>query len=169
MKAKLFFLNLGLIGLIITSCQNDFDLNNPDVDQFVGLLKTGTYFNKVGDQLPNFKIYQIDRLTFYLKDTSVIKMFPVNPISSMLTAPKILNECLLWTIDGIRLGRKYPSLEPCLKDTSRSKSTGYRRLSGKELIAVSEIYTTWYNEYKRNPSETLRVKNLLKTNALRWD
>ena len=97
-------------------------------------------------------------------------MFPTHPLSSKYTNPKILNECLLWTIEGIRLGNKYPSLEPCLIDTSTySELTGSSRLSEKELIEVSEIYINWYNEYKKNPSEILKTKKLLENTTYKWN
>jgi len=167
MKAKLFIFSWSLFGLMMISCQkNEFDLKNPNVDQFVDLLKSGDYFEKAGYELPDFTLKHINRLMYYLKDTTSISMFPTNPVSSKYTNPKILNECLLWTIDGIRLGTKYPSLEPCLVDLS---TTGYSRLSGHELLEVSELYINWYDEYWKNPSESLKTKDLLENTTYRWN
>ena len=111
MKTRLFIISLSLIWLMGISCQkNEFDVKNPDVDQFVSILKSGNYLEKVGYDLPDFSDKDIERLLFYLKDTTNLNEFPANPISSKYTNPKILCECLLWTIDGIRFGTKYPSL-----------------------------------------------------------
>ena len=112
----------------------------------------------------------IDRLMRYLDDTTAIAMFPGNPISSKHTDPKILNECLLWTIDGIRFGVKYPSLVAVLVDTlTYTETTGYARFSGKELQVVSGWYTAWHAAYKQNPSEALKKKDLFERTSYRWN
>ena len=171
MRIRSFIISLSLIWLIGTSCQkNEFDTKNPDVDQFVSILKSGDYFEKVGYDLPDFTEKHIERLLFYLKDTIAINEFPTNPVSSKYTNPKILCECLLWTIDGIRFATKCPSLEPCLIDTSTySEITGYTRVSGKKLLEISDIYINWYKEYKKNPTETLKKKNLFENTPYKWN
>jgi len=167
-KIKAYLLILSLISLI--SCtKDDFDMNDPDVDEFVSILKNGNYFNEVGYELPNFTMEHIAGLLHYSKDTSRIREFPTNPLSSMYTNPKILNECIFWTIDGIRYSNEYPSLEPCLRDTTDfSETEGYSRLSGRELIDVADLYLDWYDEYKSNHSEDFRTKNIFKNTSYRW-
>jgi hypothetical protein len=171
MKTRLFIISLILIWFMEASCQKDeFDMKSPDVDQFVSILKSGNYFEKVGYELPDFTNKHIERLLFYLKDTTSLNEFPTNPISSKYTNPKILSECLFWTIDGIRFGNKYPSLEPCLIDTSTySDLTGYARVSGGELIEISNLYMNWHIEYKKNPTETLKKKNLFENTPYKWN
>ena len=166
MKKTITIICLTIVVMVTNSCnEKDFDLQNPNVGQFVSLLKTGNYFEKVGYELPNFSINDIGELIKYLGDTTEIAGFPVNPVSSKLTFPKILNECIMWTIEGIRLEKKYASLEPALRD----KSTNYSRLTNKQLIIMSEKYLDWYNEYKANPSETVRKKDLLENTTYTWD
>jgi len=169
MKIKLFFFSL--FWLIISSCQKEvFNTKNPNVDEFISILKKGKYLNEVGYELPDFTFRHIDRLLYYLKDTAILSMFPTHPMSSKYTNPKILSECLMWTIDGIRLGNKYPSLEPCLINTATySELKGYPRLSGKELLEISDRYINWYVEYKKNPSEVLKTKNLLENTSYKWN
>ena len=171
MKTRLFIISLSLIWLMGTSCQKEeFDIKSPDVDQFIGILISGDYFEKVGYDLPDFSDKDIGRLIFYLKDTTRLNEFPSNPVSSKYTNPKILCECLFWIIDGIRFGTKYPSLEPCLIDTSTySALTGYTRLSGRKLIEISTLYINWYDEYKKNPSEILKKKNLFENTPYKWN
>jgi len=171
MKAKLLVISLVILLLMGASCKKDeFDMKNPEVDQFVSLVKSGNYFETVGYELPDFSEKHMERLLFYVKDTTSINEFPTNPVSSKYTNPKILNECILWTIEGIRQGDKYPSLEPCLIDQSTySASTGYPRLSGKKLIEISKLYTSWFSDYQKNPSETLRKKNLFENTYYRWN
>lgn len=171
MNTRLFVFSLTLFWFMGTSCQkNEFDMKSPDVDQFVSILKSGNYFEKAGFGLPDFSDQHIERLLFYLKDTTSLNEFPSNPISSKYTNPKILNECLFWTIDGIRFGVKYPSLEPCLIDSSNySDLTGYTRVSGDKLIEISNLYLNWYNEYKKNPTEALKKKNLFENTPYKWN
>ncbi|MDD3321332.1 MAG: DUF4943 family protein [Paludibacter sp.] len=170
MKTAKFSILLILIILIGSACQNeDFSKKNPDVDQFVSILKSGDYFEKVGFELPDFKEKDINRLLFYIKDTTILNQFPTNPVSSKLTLPKILCECIFWTIDGIRLGTKYPSLEPCLIDTTTySIETGYSRISTSELLEISILYINWYTDYKKNPTRTIKQKNIFENTPYRW-
>jgi hypothetical protein len=168
MKTIAFFLTLGIL-LLISCTKDDFDMHDPDVDKFVSIVRDGNYFEEVGYELPDFTMKHIARLLYYSKDTSMIDEFPTNPLSSKYTTPKILNECLFWTIDGIRFANKYPSLEPCLIDTSDfSEIEGYFRLSGRELIDVADLYLNWYDEYKTNQSEVLRTKNIFENTTYRW-
>ena len=168
MITKAYYL---FICIILTVCcsKDDFDMHDPDVDQFVRIVRDGNYFQEIGFELPDFKMKHIDRLLYYLQDTSQIEEFPINPLSSKYTTPKILNECLLWTIDGIRFASKYPSLEPCLIDTSNFiEDFGYSRLTGREIIEVANLYLSWYEEYSADPSEALKTKNLLENTTYIW-
>lgn len=171
MKTKLFIISLSLIGILWASCQEvEFDQRNPNVDQFISILKSGNYLKEVGFILPDFTEKHIERLLLYTMDTTKVENFPNNPVSSKYTTPKRLNECLFWTIDGIRFGNKYPSLEPCLIDTTTySQQTGYLRVSGKKLEEISGWYNDWYNEYKKNPTEELKKKNLFENTSYKWN
>ena len=159
-----------LVALIVSACQNDdFSVEKPNVDKFVSLLKSGEYFEKAGYTLPDFKEKDIDKLLYYIKDTTVLNQFPTNPVSSKLTLPKILCECIFWTIDGIRFGTKYPSLEPCLIDTTNySIKTGYTRVSSEKLLEISDLYIKWHNDYKKNPTESIKQKNIFENTPYRW-
>jgi len=171
MKTRILFIGLVMIGLMAPSCQKDeLDMKNPDVDQFISILKSGNYFTKVGYELPDFAIKDIEDLLSYLKDTTNLNEFPTNPFSSKYTNPKRLNECIFWTIDGIRIGNKYPSLEPCLIDTTAySPTTGYPRVPGEKLIEISDWYINWHNDYKKNPTETLLKKRLFENTPYKWN
>ncbi|MBX2971330.1 MAG: DUF4943 family protein [Cyclobacteriaceae bacterium] len=165
-RSCLFFILL----LACACTPEEFDVKNPDVDQFVRLLKNGSYEQKVGYQLPDFDVKHLEKLLQYVGDTASIHMFPGNPISSKHTNPKILNECLMWTIDGVRLENKYPSLEAVLIDTSTySALTGYPRISGKKLIEIGNWYKDWYQTYRANPSIELRKKNLFEQTTYQWN
>jgi predicted nucleotidyltransferase len=167
MKTKL--LRMTLIGLTVLafSCgEKDFDLHNPNVEQFVELLKNGNYANEVGHDLPAFSMRDVANLLAHVKDTTIIKGYPANPISSKMTHPKILSECIMWTIDGIRFGSKFPSLEPSLIDTA---NFSLLRLTNKQLVELSEVYMSWHNEYKANPTDAARKKNLFLNKTYKWN
>ena len=98
------------------------------------------------------------------------KISPIIRFSSKYTYPKILNECLFWTIDGIRNGNKYPSLEPCLIDTTTySPITGYTRVPGEKLIEISDWYINWHNDYRKNPTDALLKKRLFENTPYKWN
>lgn len=157
---------LFMMFVVFFSCRfEELDLQNPDPDLFVKLIKNSTFHRDDGniDELPDFKLKHIKKLMGYIDDGSAVDFFPVNPLSSKYTDPKILNECLMWTIDGIRYGKKYPSLEPCLMDTLT-----YMRITDNERKALATKYKSWHDEYTKNPSETLKKKNLLEGTTYKW-
>jgi hypothetical protein len=155
----------------MVGCQNnDFDLKNPNVEQCINIVKRGDYFKESGYELPDFSLKDIGTLLDYSKDTTAIKEFPTHPVSSKYTAPKILGECILWTVEGIRLGCKYPSLEPCIIDTTTySETAGFLRLTQPQLIEISDMYMDWYDEYQQNPSDTVRYRYLFEDTPYIWD
>lgn len=170
MKTTLHCFLIALISLIIISCtDDDFNVLDPSVDQFVRIVKRGSYSQEIGDQLPKFKVSDIGRLLQYAGDTSEIREYPANPISSRVTLPKRLNECIMWTVDGIRLKSKFPSLERCMVDTlDVSVETGYRRLTNEELIEVAQLFLNWHAAYMRQPSEQLLKESFLENTSYRW-
>jgi hypothetical protein len=150
--------------LFWTSCEDDeFDLDNPNVEKFVHQIKNGTYNcyekGEHGEKLwllmPKFTQDHIQSLIEYSKDTSHITNFPINPISSRTPFPLgrdyfILGECLLWTVEGIRNGNGYGSLDPYLIDTSLDEIERSKGLKGIDIQLVSGIYEDWWNVYKDN-------------------
>lgn len=174
MKNLLFFISLTLLTF---SCEKDeFDLNNPDVAQFVSLIKSGSYtmFEKdeMGENLwlmmPKFTEDHIASLIFYAKDTSHITDYPFNPMSSRSPWPWnrqycILGEYLLWTVEGIRNGSGYGSLDPYMIDTSAiSKNTG---LTGSQLLEIRYIYSDWWDT---NMDGGWRDVDPLENSRFRW-
>ncbi len=141
------------------SCEkSEFDLNFPNVEEFVQLLKSGTYdYYEKGENgqdlwllMPGFTKNHISSLLETSKDTSHIKDFPINPVSSLPPYPNdrqyfILGECLLWTIEGIRNGTGYGSLVPYLIETSSKENP--KILSGAEILVVRDLYLDWWSKY----------------------
>ena len=176
MEKLIFFAALTLFCL---SCEKDrFNVEDPDVEQFFYQIKTGTYScyekGENGENLwllmPNFTERHIQSLIDFAKDTTHIRAYPYNPISSRTPYPygrdyAILGECLLWTVEGIRNGYKFGSLDPYMIDTSRIESERYKGLNGYEILIVREIYKDWWNTYNK---KDWKNKNPLEETTYIW-
>ena len=164
---------------MIVGCEKDkFDIDNPDVEIFVKQLKNGTYDcyekGETGENLwllmPKFTPNHISSLIEFAKDTTHISDFPINPISSRRPFPEgreyfILGECLLWTVEGIRNGYRYGSLDPFLIDTALAESIRYKGLKSDEILIVREIYKDWWDNYK---DSNWKDNNPLADTSYRW-
>jgi hypothetical protein len=159
---KNLFIILSVLTLLGTGCLKDeFDPYDPDVDTFVNQLKKGTYNSFEKDengenlwlQMPEFQKKHIQRLIELAKDTSHIKDFPINPISSRIPFPGsrdyfILGECLLWAVEGVRNDNRFGSLDPFLIDVSLPESAIRNGLKATEILQVREIYKNWWQDHK---------------------
>lgn len=168
-----------ILTVICISCEkNEFDPNNPNVEKFVNQIKNGTYnCYKKGEKgedlwllMPVFTEYHIQSLIELSKDTTHIVIFPTNPFSSRRALPGgreyfILGECLLWTIEGIRNGTTYGSLDPFLIDTSLNASERIKGLKSKEILHVRDIYEEWWKDFK---DKDWKNKNPLAETSYRW-
>ena len=153
---------ISLLSVLIISCDpGEFDFNNPKVKSFVEELKAGTYDDyELGDdgqnlwlKMPAFNENHIASLIELANDTTRIDKFPLNPISSRTPYPNgrsylILGECLLWTVEGIRNGSGYGSLDPYLIDATKDDLERYFGLSNSEILDVRELYQAWWDENK---------------------
>lgn len=148
--------------LCIGCGKDNFDVNNPDVTEFVRQLENGTYdqfeYTEDGERLwakmPAFQKKDIPALISMAKETVLVSPcdhFPVNPVSSMFPyrvvdgkACIMLGEYLLWCAEAVIEGRDFASLNPVLCNINYSND---RRLDADEIIAVRKIYQQWWNEY----------------------
>lgn len=176
MKKLLF---IAFLTLFCISCEKDeFDINNPDVQKFVQQIKKGTYNcyekGENGENLwlimPKFTNNHIQSLIDFSNDTSHIASFPLNPISSRTPFPYgrdylILGECLLWTVEGIRNGYGYGSLDPYLIDTTLDESDKFKGLKGDEILIVRDIYKDWWYRFKNEDWKTI---NPLENSSYVW-
>lgn len=171
MKTKwLFYLISFFTVALFSSCDNDdeLNLNNPDVGTFVNLLKKGEYpFYAKGDGgenlwllMPKFTKEHIPELLEYAKDTTHIKSFPTNPISSKGPfAPGrdyyILGEGLLWIVQGIRSGSEYGSLVPYMVKSDQSEGIIFTSLTTSEILEVRTKYLNWWKSYNDKASSVI--------------
>lgn len=168
---------IALLIFPILSCEKDkFDLNNPNVEQFVQQLKNGTYKQyekgENGENLwllmPKFTKNHIQSLIDFSKDTSHINNFPINPISSRTPFPNdrdyfILGECLLWTVEGIRNDNGFGSLDPYLIDTTLMEE--FKGLKGSVILIVRDSFQVWWSNSK---DSDWKEKNPLNGTPYRW-
>lgn len=156
-----------LLILLSLGCKKSFDPANPDADQFLSLVKKG---NHDPYQLPRFNASHIDRLLELAKDTSHIAGYPGNPISSKSSLPApdgrrylILSECLLWTVEGIRNGSGYGSLNPLLIVPGEIPTS----LQAKEVLEVREKYQKSWESTGKSITQWSSV-NPLQSTIYRW-
>jgi hypothetical protein len=156
-----------LLVLIAFGCKKSFDPANPDADQFISLVKKGGHDPH---ELPRFNASHIDRLLELAIDTSHIAGFPGNPISSRSSLPgpdgrkyMILSECLLWTVEGIRNGSGYGSLNPYLVVPSEKMSG----ISVKEILEVREMYKSSWQGTGKSLTKWAS-ENPLENTGYRW-
>ncbi|MCP4760987.1 MAG: DUF4943 domain-containing protein [archaeon] len=167
--------------LFCMGCEKeDFNVNNPDVEQFVQQIKNGTYdnyeFGENGEKLwaimPNFTKTHIPLLINFAEDTSLVcpcNHFPTNPISSIppyrINENKeciMIGEYLLWCIEGIIENKDFASLTPILINQSYSAE---KRLNGENILEVRKIYQEWWE--KNGQSEDTNELPLEET-IYRW-
>ncbi len=155
---------LVLAALLATICigcdKKSFDVNNPDVTEFVRQLKNGTYdkyaWTDGGERLwsimPAFDRDDVPALITLAEDTELIypcDHFPVNPISSMYPYRIVggreyimLGEYLLWCAEAVIEERDFASLNPVLVDEINNPD---QRLDSDEILNVRKLYQDWWN------------------------
>jgi uncharacterized protein YlaI len=143
-KLIILFLLFGIFG-----CEKNID--NPAVAEYIHQLKTNSYTT---GELPAFTTTDIDALLSYRNDTTLIKNYPNNPISSYMGPDCRLGMLALWTIESIRaqeiksknlIGR-FPSQNPilALKD-AKEMVLVFDENSHKE--AAKAYYYWWHALY----------------------
>ncbi len=140
-----------LFASAFASCGKEtLDFDNPDVDLFVKQLKNGNYTAEGVDGLsrfPHFSRDDIDDLLKYADDLTVIPSFPLAPISYWAGGKLRLGECLLWTIETIRLGHN-ASMGCKMVHTDAENYEGIYFLSDEEVVDAAALYRQWWDSLK---------------------
>jgi len=162
-----------LVSLIISiSCHknNDEEIRNVNVDQYIELLKSGKYNSA---DLPAFTYQDIPALISYRNYTQMITNFPRNGISSYYKPDCKLGMYVLWTIESIRavaiksdylIGR-FPSQNPILE--KRDYSELFLDSNDSHEIASKAYFDWWVNNRRKDFNE---FKNIdpLKNTVYKW-
>lgn len=167
-----------VLTLFSLSCgKTEFDINNPNVETFVNEIKNGTYnYYQKGEKgenlwllMPKFNYNHIQALIDFSYDTTHIKNFPTNPVSSRMPFPYgrqyfILGECLLRIAEELRNVNGVNALDPYLIDTLNIDKFE-RGLDGVKILKVSKLYKDWWFQYKE---KDWKNKNPLQGTSFQW-
>ncbi len=165
------------MGLVyLSSCSSeDVDYNNPDPEIFVKEIKAGRYDTKSPYgfvEVPVFQKKDIPELITHVKDMSKIPFFPTNTVSSYgPNANYRLGECVLWTIESIRVG-KFASFGCKLVRKDTNEHMQYAFLSDKEVECVADLYIKWWNKVINQQGYNLKdvfLDNPLAGTNYRWN
>ncbi len=142
---------LAVLAVFTISCSEDvLDCDHPDVDLFVRLLKSGRYSTQISDtagRMPRFSAEDIGELLMYADDLSDIPSFPLAPVSYSAGGKLRLGECILWTIETIRLGHN-ASMGCKLVHIDADNYEGIYFLSDAEVLDAVERYRLWWKNRK---------------------
>ncbi|MDE5710047.1 DUF4943 family protein [Bacteroides sp.] len=133
------------------SCtEGTLDYEHPDVDLFIKQLKTGKYNAQSPDGLnnmPKFTVDDIELLLKYAEDLDVIPAFPLAPVSYSAGGKLRLGECVLWTVETIRLG--YNASMGCkMVHADAENYEGIYFLSDDEVLDAASRYRRWWEGRK---------------------
>lgn len=146
MLALFLFFSLSFV-----SCTEEtLDYNNPDVDLFVKQLKGGKYTVESPEGLntvPRFTVDDIGDLLKYAEDLTVIPSFPLAPVSYSAGGKLRLGECILWTVETIRLGHN-ASMGCKMVHVDAENYEGIYFLSDDEVLDAATRYRRWWESRK---------------------
>lgn len=165
MKKNGLFMNLHIGGclmgiafliLALVSCTEDtLDYDHPDVAVFVKQLKDGELSVQNSDgmaRIPKFAMQDIGKLLEYADDLSVIPSFPLAPVSYSAGGKLRLGECLLWTVETLRLGHN-ASMGCKMVHVDADNYEGIYFLSDEEVLDAVSRYRHWWEN--RNLPRTM--------------
>ncbi len=142
---------VGVFSICWVSCSEEtLDYNHPDVDLFVKQLKAGKYSAEGPDGLntmPKFSKNDISELLKYAEDLSAIPSFPLAPVSYSAGGKLRLGECILWTVESIRLGQN-ASMGCKMVRANADNYEGIYFLSDEEVLDAAARYRRWWENRK---------------------
>ncbi len=150
---KFLILLVSLISLFSCNKDETEDLNNPDIETYIELLKTNKYESS---KLPEFSSNEIPALLQYINDNSVVNKFPYHSASSYAPPnPEYrLGVLVLWTIESIRVAAcndkhifGFPSQHPFVQ-TKSEPIEWITDHDDKIYETVRQSYSNWWNENK---------------------
>ncbi len=129
------------------SCGEEMlDFDNPDVEIFVRQLKEGKLGIRPEDAnglMPKFEMEDIEDLLEYADDMSAVPAFPLAPVSYSAGGKLRLGECILWTIETIRLGH-IASMGCKMVHVDAEDYEGIYFLSDEEVRDAVQFYHRWW-------------------------
>jgi len=133
------------------------DYYNPEVKLFVKQLKAGTYNtkNEKGTVVvPMFSYRHVSELLRYVDDMTEIPSFPLPSLPSHYGGKPRLGECILWIIEGIRIGQP-PSMGCKLVHKDALSYEGIYFLTNEQVIEAASLYREWWRKIDTQDSNSL--------------
>lgn len=141
-----------------TGCSEEpLDYYNPDVKLFVKQLKAGTYNtkNELGTVVvPVFNYTHVPELLRYADDMTEIPSFPLPSMSSNYGGKPRLGECILWIVEGIRIGQP-PSMGCKLVQKDAPNYEGIYFLTSEQVVEAASLYRQWWRKIDTQDSNSL--------------
>lgn len=145
-----------LFALLLSSCGDEaFDYEHPNVDVFIKQLKNGKL--EVATRadgtalMPKFSSDDVERLLDYADDISLITSFPLATMTYATDGKLRLGECVMWTIESIRLGYR-ASMGCKMVHTDADNYEGIYFLSDAEVKDAATRYRHWWKNRKQAPT-----------------
>ena len=152
---------------LLVSCSKG-DESMSEVEKFIQQVKLDKY---TADTLPEFSSNAISVLLQSANDFSKITKFPVSPITSFGPVKLTVGECLMWTIENIRLNygkytnESFPSLVP---ELHLKTDINIPRLTDVQLYEAYNLYYNWWYNNKGKDFEEFRQINPLQDSNYVW-
>ncbi|MDB4778081.1 DUF4943 domain-containing protein [bacterium] len=116
---------------------------------------------------PDLSFEDIPALLDLGESEQILKSFPRSPISSQFEATCSEGMIALWLVEGIRSGKKFPSLNAlCFKKGQTGNDWTSNSESNHELVL--DAYQQWWNESKDLPVEEAKLADPLLGMELHW-
>ena len=168
---KALIINIIFLNLFV-SCKEKNDIfgpENPSVEKFIELVKNDKYDF---EYLPLFTPDDIPTILNSANDFSEIKKFPVSPLSSYYPEHLTVGECLLWTIESVRIFynvdnsvNNCPSLVPKIRVMN---DDNHPFLDENNFIQVYNLYKSWWYDNVYKDFGIIRNINPLEGTSYRW-
>lgn len=163
---KMILLQCLLMSLFVSCSKGDEP--GTEVEKFVQQVKQDKY---TSDRLPAFAPNAIPVLLASANDFSKITKFPVDPYTAFGPVKLTVGECLMWTIENIRLNygkytnESFPSFVP---ELHLKTDINVPRLTDVQLYEAYNLYYNWWYNNKGKDFEEFRQINPLQDSNYVW-
>jgi len=166
---KTFIVLITFLGFM--SCADNKEVSSLTVDRYIELLKANQYDSL---NLPAFTCQDIPALLAYRNDTTVIRDFPCNPISSYYVPKCTLGMYVIWTIESIRsvaiqsdrLIQRFPSQSPILALRDSTEMILVYDTLSQEVVA--KAYNDWWENNERTNFKDFKSIDPLAGTNYKW-
>jgi hypothetical protein len=150
-------------------CSGSCPATASSVSEMFAAIRSGNYTERYDKStFPKLSWTDISELITYVKSTNVVTSIPVNGISSERTYQCVDGMIALWLIEGIRVGRGFPSLNPVCYDKSISVPPRSLFYGVAQQKSVARAYITWWQKVRGMTRDKSSRHDPLTGTALSW-